>query len=254
VPLVTLTTDFGSNSFYAAALKGALYRHIPGVQVVDISHAVSPHDITQAAFLVRNSYGSFPLHTIHLLGVDTEIHLHEQYLLVEHQGQYFIGADNGIFSLIFDDAPVKVYRLKRFSPEGQGLEWWVQAAARLFESGKPEDVGEPTQVKNTKQNFKPMVDANGIRGHVVFIDHYKNVITNISKTLFDEVGRGRRFRIRFRRTEELDRISNYYSAVEPGERVCLFGETGFLEIAMNKGEAAPLLGLRTDSVIVIEFI
>lgn len=254
MPLVTLTTDFGSNSFYAAALKGLLYKYIPDVQVVEISNAVPPFDISHAAFLVRNSYTSFPQHTVHLLGVDTDIHLHAQYLLVEHLNQYFIGADNGIFSLIFDDAPVNAYRLKRFVPEVQGLEWWVHATARLLETMQPADVGEPVQIKNTKQNFKPMVDADSIRGHVVFIDHYKNVITNISKTLFDHIGRGRRFRIRFRRTEELDRISTHYSAVELGERLCLFGESGFLEIAMNRGEAAPLLGLRTDSVIVIEFI
>lgn len=254
MPLVTLTTDFGNNSFYVAALKGGLYKLMNTVQVVDLSNSIPPFDISQAAFLVRNSYPSFPEKTIHLLAVDVDLNLYAQYLLVVCKGQYFIGADNGIFSLIFDEVPEEVYRIKLQEHDLAGTHIFVQAAAKLAQNWNPLDLAEPGQIKNNKQNFQPMVDADSIRGHVVYIDHYKNVITNISKTLFDTIGRGRRFRIRFRRTEELDRISTHYSAVDAGERLCIFGESGFLEIAMNRGEAAPLLGLRTDSVIVIEFV
>lgn len=254
MPLVTLTTDFGNNSFYVAALKGGLYKLMHTVQVVDLSNSIPPFDISQAAFLVRNSYPSFPEKTIHLLAVDVDLNLYAQYLLVACKGQYFIGADNGIFSLIFDEVPEDVYRIKLQELDLAGTHFFVQAAAKLAQNWNPLDLAESGQIKNNKQNFQPMVDADSIRGHVVFIDHYKNVVTNISKTLFDSIGRGRRFRIRFRRTEELDRISTHYSAVDAGERLCIFGESGFLEIAMNRGEAAPLLGLRTDSVIVIEFV
>lgn len=254
MPLVTLTTDFGNNSFYVAALKGGLYKLMSTVHVVDLSNSIPPFDISQAAFLVRNSYPSFPEKTIHLLAVDVDLNLYSQYLLVACKGQYFIGADNGIFSLIFDEVPEDVYRIKLQEHDLAGTHIFVQAAAKLAQNWNPLDLAEPGQIKNNKQNFQPMVDADSIRGHVVYIDHYKNVITNISNNLFDTIGRGRRFRIRFRRTEELDRISTHYSAVDAGERLCIFGESGFLEIAMNRGEAAPLLGLRTDSVIVIEFV
>jgi S-adenosylmethionine hydrolase len=258
VPVITLTTDFGSESFYVAAIKGSLHRLIPNVHIVDLSNQIAPFDVAQAAFLIRNSYPSFPAKTIHLIGIDMDVNIYGQYLAVEKDGQFFIGADNGIFALVFDQEPEKVYRITHFfeskTDAFSGKNVFANAAAMLSQNWDINAIGEPARIKNFKENFQPMVDANSIRGHVVHIDHFKNVLTNISEQLFTKIARGRRFSIRFRRTEELDRISSDYSDVEPGERLCIFGETGFLEIAINRGEAAQLLGLRTGSVIIIEFL
>lgn len=258
MPVITLTTDFGSESFYVAAIKGNLLQHIPDARIVDISNNVTPFDIGEAAFLLRNSYPFFPKGSIHLIGIDIDLNLYGQYLVVEKDGHFFIGADNGIFSLIFDETPEQVYRITRFfdhkSDIFSGKNVFVKVAAQLLQTGDLTLIGEPSQIKNRKEQFHPLTDADAIRGHVVFVDHFKNVITNISEPLFEKIARGRRFRIRFRRTEELDRISNDYSDVEPGERLCIFGESGFLEIAINRGEAAPLLGLRKGTIIIIEFV
>ena len=258
MPVVTLTTDFGNESYYVAALKGSLLRLIPGVSLVDLSNNIPPFAIAQAAFLLRNAWPSFPQGTIHLIGIDIDVNLYGQYLLVEKDGQFFIGADNGIFALLFDELPERVFRINRFydhrSDSFAGHHVFAQAAAALVHSGNPEAIGVPAAIKNQKEHFKPTVDAGSIRGHVVYVDSYGNVITNISEPMFEEVGRGRRFRIRFRRTEELDRLSSNYSDVPPGERLCIFGASGFLEIAMNRGEAAQLLGLKPGSVILIEFV
>ena len=258
MPVITLTTDFGSESFYIAALKGRLHRLIPGVSIVDINNNISPFDVTQAAFLLRNAWPEFPEKTIHLVGIDLNENIYGQYLAIQMGGQYFIGADNGIFPLIFDEEPEKVHKITRFYTENtdplDGKSILINAAAQLSKTWDMATLGEPGKIKNRKQNFQPLIDSDSIRGHVVHVDHFKNVLTNISKAAFEEVARERRFRIRFRRTEELDRISQSYSDVEPGERLCLFGESGFLEIAINRGEAAPLLGLRTGSVINIEFL
>src|SRR5690606_39703484 len=101
--IITLTTDLGHKDFYQAALKGSLLSLLPAVRIVDISHDIAPFDLQQAAFIIKNSYHYFPKKTVHLIGVDSVYNKDTRYLAMKYKGYYFIGADNGIFSLIFDD-------------------------------------------------------------------------------------------------------------------------------------------------------
>src|SRR5512133_2364165 len=98
--IITLTSDWGLRDHYTGSVKGAILRQLPDAVIVDISHSIQPHNLNQAAFIVRNSYRNFPEGTIHIIGVIEEASIESPHTLVVHDGHYFIGADNGIFSMI----------------------------------------------------------------------------------------------------------------------------------------------------------
>src|SRR5512138_1750299 len=109
--IITLTSDWGLRDHYIGSVKGAILRQHPEAVIVDISHLVEPFNLNQAAFIIRNSYRSFPKGTIHILGINEEASIETPHTLVLHEGHYFIGADNGIFSLIFDEKPEQILEI-----------------------------------------------------------------------------------------------------------------------------------------------
>ncbi len=103
--IITLTTDWGIKDYYLASLKGAILKQIPDVNIIDISHDITPFDLNEASYILRNSWKDFPEDTIHLIGISSEASPDQPHLLIKEKGQYFIGADNGIFCLLFDETP-----------------------------------------------------------------------------------------------------------------------------------------------------
>ena len=256
--IVTLTTDWGSGNHYAGAVKGALLQQIPGVQIIDVTHDIACFDIMQASFVLRNAYPDFPKGTIHLLGVNTEAGIDTPHILVHHEGHYFIGADNGIFSLIFDNSPLEAVELEIMQDSDfftfSTKDVFVKAAAMIADGKALQEMGHPYQTLNERIAFKPVVHSEKIVGKVIFIDSYENVFVNIDKKLFRKVGKGRDFVIGFRLPgETIRQLQESYSDVVPGERLALFGTSGFLEIAINQGKAASLLGLQMNDTVIIEF-
>ncbi len=260
--IITLTTDMGLRDFYVAAIKGTLIRQMKDVHLVDISHEIEKFNIAQAAYLIRNSYEEFPEGTVHIIGVKPEMDAHINHVVVHVDGQYFIAADNGIFSFLFDKELTEVFELT-INQDTDDLTFptkdiFTKAAVHLAKGGTPEVIGRRTEIKNNYQRLKPLTDANSIRGHVLHVDSYENLITNISETMFNEIGRGRNFQIRCRR-EVLKVIRTNYNGVKPGEALALFSSAKFLEIALNQGSynggggAASLFGLKVDDMIRIEF-
>ena len=110
MPLISITSDFGSDSHYVAALKAHILQLLPGATILDISHNITSHNILQAAFVVRNSYKNFPDGSVHLIAVDSNIDKYKKYLVLEHANQYFITSDNGIADLLFDIDPSPVWQ------------------------------------------------------------------------------------------------------------------------------------------------
>ncbi len=108
MPIITLTSDWGQRDYFLAAVKGKIMSLMPEVSIIDISHGISPFNLKQASFIIRNSYPHFPKGTVHMLSVLTEKTEKTPHLAVQYNGQFFIGADNGIFSLIFDKDPEKI--------------------------------------------------------------------------------------------------------------------------------------------------
>jgi S-adenosylmethionine hydrolase len=256
--IITITSDFGSSDPYLAAMKGELLSQLEMVNIIDISNDVEKFNIPQAAYILKNCYKSFPSNTVHLVMVG--IHSPEiDYVIIKHQDQYLVGQDNGLFSLVFENEPILAYQLNLSAPpelasfpEKAVL---IQAASHLSRGGVPEVIAEPIQGLASMISYAPVVQNETIRASVQYIDTYGNVITNLSKDLFNKHVMGRNVDIRFRIPHaRVTRMSKKYSDVDGGDIVALFNSSGFLEIAINSGKAAGLLGIRINDTISINFV
>ncbi len=252
--IITLTSDWGLTDHYAASMKGKIMASVPGAGVVDISHAVKPFNLRQASYIIKNSYPDFPEGTIHILAVNTVHDGSQKNAVIFYHGHYFIGTDNGLLSLIFDRTPDKMRELDPPNAKGtfSSVEQMIETA-RQIAGGKPlEKMGKPKEQLAKQLHFKPVVTDDSIRGLVIYVDNYENVITNITETLFKENMKGRKFKIECR-SEQITEISNYYPDVPAGDIVAFFNRSGHLEIAINKGNASGLLGLQVDDPVSIHF-
>ena len=261
--IITLTTDMGLRDHYVAAVKGAILSQHPEAQIVDISHQVAPFDNMHTAFVLRNAYPEFPRGSIHIIGVNSEADGHTPHLVVRHDGHFFVGADNGIFSLLFDTKPQECFELT-IKLDTDHLAFptkniFVKAACHIARGGTPEVIGRKILNVREQLNFRPVMLSDAIKGAVIHIDGYGNVVTNITRVHFDELVKAHTYRISFGRSmHDITTISGTYSDVPAGERVAFFGATGFLEIAVNKGVAgggggaAQLLGLRVADPVRLE--
>lgn len=262
--LITLTSDMGLKDYYVASVKGAIFSQLPDAKIVDVSHNIPPFDIVHAAFVIKNTFKDFPKNTIHIIGIDAATNNENKHLIVQNHDQYFIGSDNGIFSLIFDKQPDGAWAINRSEdlPEFSfpTKDVFVPIACHLARGGLPTVVGKPIEKLKTKQLFRPIIDKNSIKGMVCYIDKYGNLMTNISQKLFREVGKNRAFKIYLTKSEySIQKIHQKYNEVPEGERVALFGSSGLLEIAINKGVqgsgggASQLFGISINDIISLEF-
>lgn len=252
--IITLTTDFGLKGYYVAALKGTLLSRNPDINIIDISHQINPYDIVQGAFILRNAYRHFPKGSIHLLCVDNS---NKQLSLIafERDGHFFIGPDNGVFSLIFNELPRQCYRLEVKNGNSFPLNNALAKAVEHLTFGKPLlEIGLPTGKTERRIALQPVISTSQIRGSVIYIDHYDNVIVNIQRPLFEKVGNGRPFKLFFKRHDPIVQLSQNYHDVAIGETLCLFNAADHLEIAINMGQAASMLGLKLDDMVQVDFI
>ena len=255
--IITLTTDLGDKDIYQAALKGSILKLLPGASIVDITHNVSAFNVQQAAFILKNSFHYFPDGTVHLIGIDTVFNKETKYLAVNYKNHFFVGSDNGIFSLMFNADPDEMVEINIM----QDLKFlhfplahiFVKTACHLADGGKLRDIGLPVSSIDKKMNLQPVIEKNLIKGVVIYIDSFQNVITNITKEFFNQVQQGRNFTLSFKRNETINHLSWYYNEVPEGEKLCLFGISDHLEIAINKGNASGLLGLNLGDTVIINF-
>ncbi len=257
MPVITLTSDWGTKDHYLASVKGTILKQVPEARIIDISHQIPPHNLTEAAFVLKNCYRDFPPGTIHIIGVSTEESEKNPHTAVFADGQYFIGADNGIFSLLFEKGADKVVEITLMQDSEfftfSSRDRFVKAAALLAAGEDISKLGTEREALNQKILFAPVVDANVIKGMVIYIDNYENVITNITLEKFKEVGKNRKYIIGFR-GEETRKLYESYSDVPVGELLALFGCNGHLEIAMNNAPASSLLGLFPNDPVRVEFL
>jgi hypothetical protein len=257
--IITLTTDWNRNDFYVGALKGALLQKCHNGQIVDISHQIQPFNIAQSAFVLRNSYSFFPKGSIHIIGVSTDLALFERYLAVKAHGHYFIGADNGVFGLILQNDIEKAVEIDLTENEKPGtfpeLYIFAEATAHIFKKHELAKLGKPAEDVKKQIPLRATVDEAGITGGVIYIDSYKNAITNISKHFFEEAIGDKRYEILVQSNHyKIRGVSSNYGDVPVGELVAVFNSVDLLEIAINNGNAAELLNLTTNSNVRIRFI
>jgi S-adenosylmethionine hydrolase len=252
-PLLTLTTDFGTDDFHLPRLKAHLLSAVPGLEIVDISHATPTYDIVRAAFIFTKCWAHFPTGTIHLLSVYDYYQPRGRFLATTVEGHYFIAPDNGLFSLLFGRIPEKTYVLDGYATDAALPEIYAGAVAHLCEQEPFDEIGQQTTRFTERLAFQPVIGPNYIRGSAVFVDRFENVSTNISRSLFEEVGRGRGFQLLVKRMAPLDGLSFDYHDVPEGEALCRFDSDDQLEIAVNLGKAATLLGIQVEDTVQIEF-
>lgn len=251
--LITFLSDFGDRDHYVSAVKAKIYAADLGLTIVDITHSIEPFNIAHGAFVLKSVFRDFPEGTVHIVGVNSINRGDDNYVALELEGHYFIGTDNGIFSLLSQELPSQVVRLPHngdtIFPE---KDIFAVAACELANRGKLESIGEETpELKRMIGRELRITDAM-ILGNIIHVDHYGNLIVNVDLETFDAARAGRSFTIKFAR-EGVSRINDSYRDVDEGDCCVTFNSLGLLEISINKGNAAQLLGLKYDSPVIISF-
>jgi S-adenosylmethionine hydrolase len=254
MPVITLTSDWGTKDHFLASVKGAILRRLPGAVIIDITHEIRHFDIKQASFVVREAYKQFPEGSIHMVSIDSIESIKQSHIVLKANGHYFIGADNGLFSLILDEAPEQIVILG--TPQDTGYftfperDRFAKAACHLAEGKEMVELGEITTRLNVKLHMKAIVEKNLIKGRVMYVDAYENAYINITEQEFRENVGNRPFSINFKRPDYLiNKIVQAYEDVNEVEMCALFSTSGFLQIAVNKGRASSLLGLVLDTPV-----
>jgi S-adenosylmethionine hydrolase len=256
MPVVTLTTDWGIKDFYAGAFKGALLSEVENIVIVDISHQVHPFDVLNGAFIFRNAYRKFPNGTIHVIGLVAQVSNGQGLLVIRNEGQYFIGMNDGFFSLVFDEMPGDIISIDPSDEKHTAFDQAavIKATVHLLKEGSFNDLGKPVKSFVQKTHLRPVIEESIIKGTVIYIDAFENVITNITEELFEKTGKGRKFEINARRNEYIiTALSEKYNDVERGQLLALFNSAGYLELALNQGNAAGLLGMKYGDIVRIDF-
>ena len=257
MPIVTLTTDFGEKDWYAPAFKGAILKAAPAVQLIDITHQIEPFDIVQAALVLKNSWMEFPDGTIHLLAVNCVYSSQPRFVAVRHRGHYFFAPDNGILTLLLGD--IEITDIRQLEDSIAPAHFAVKhvfalALEQLSAHFNFDQLGTASEeILLRRILLRPVIHTHQIRGTVMHIDHFENVILNIDRELFEEVRKNRSFSLYFKRNDPIVSLSSNYSDVPTGEILCLFNSIGLLEIAINFGKAATLLGLKKEDVVELVF-
>lgn len=270
--IITLTTDLGLRDHYVSVIKAQLLSGLDDCQIVDISHDVSPFNLAEAAYYLNNAKDNFPKGTVHFIGVDhlpfisiakSESNLYP--IIMKLNDQYFVGCDNGLFSLIngYENAQ-EIVKIDDFTAT-TSLRFptrnvYIPAIIRLCKGEPLDQIGEEHADLKKAYTTQPTVDTDLIKGTVIHEDKYGNVVVNITEKLFNEVGGGNPFTIYFKTTQYfIVNISSNYYDVPMGEKLALFNDDGFLEIAINKGVegsgggASSLLGMHVKDIVRIEF-
>lgn len=279
--IITLTTDYGLKDHFVGALKGKILTEFPAATIIDISHDIDHFNAVEASYILGAAYLSFPKGTVHLIGVDSELNTENQHVAIEWNEHFFVCADNGILTMLTQKVtPQKMVAINihdRLNFETTDLDVFVAVACHLAKGGLLNVIGKEIQGLKQLKDLKPIVseDKNTIKGFVIYIDHFGNVVTNISKQLFIEVAKNRDFEIPLlqkrnqKKSSPIRKIYTKYSDIAldkkypiksfEGDKLAVFNEAGFLEIAIFRGNpnsigsAASLLGLGFRDVITVEF-
>lgn len=261
--IITLTSDMGIADHYLSTVKAALLSRAPEAQVVDVSHHVRHFDLQHAAYVLGSAWQHFPMGTVHIIGVKSELTANTPHVIVHYMSHYFIGADNGIFSLLFPESPEDVFEISYHHAE----DWYfpmrgifATCAAHLAKGGAPELVGRRVSEIRKIRVLAPSVDDLAIKGAAIHFDHFGNIHTNIHKSLFDLHQANRSFVITTRiRHMQVNKISNDFAEVTPGSLVAMWGSNGNLILGINQGSdahggsARSLLGAKLHDPVKIEF-
>ena len=272
--IITLTTDFGIQDAYVAAMKGVILGINPEATIVDICHSIEPQNIAQAAFVISTAYDYFPQDTIHVVIVDPGVGSQRRAIILRTSKAFFIAPDNGVLSYVIGDSSDKsfaeegnlpIVKLKRLPSGSQAIsltnpKFWRHPVSATFHGrdifapvaaylslGVPlEEFGKAITSLLVFPIPRPQVGSNGkLIGHVLHIDHFGNLITNIrkeflpSRKLYVEIG-----------GQCIEGLSTSYA--EGDKLLAILGSSGYLEVAMKGGSAAGLLRAKAGDEVRIK--
>ena len=258
--IITLTTDFGSADHYVACIKGVILQQAPDVQIVDITHAIGAHDVVHGAFVLRQAFDYFAEGTIHVVVVDPGVGTTRRLLAASYDGQIILAPDNGTVSLVHRDfaldelrhiANSRLFR-QDVSPTFHGRDILAPVAGHLARGTSLVNVGpiiDQLEILNLEQ--PALLPRGGIQGQVLYVDHFGNLITNISEAdLAAAVGSATDLSVHVGPLR-VGPLRITYADVNPGEIVAILGSTGMLEVAVNQGHAASQLRAAPGTVVVV---
>lgn len=254
--IITLTTDFGDESGYAGVMKGVILTVNPDCQIIDITHRVSQQDVEEAAFLLNNSFSYFPEHSIHVVVVDPGVGSERKPILVETDKYWFVGPDNGVFSFMFLmegfkkvwEITNKSYFLPEISSTFHGRDIFAPVAAHLSLGVSAEELGKELKGFVMLKDLEPEVETGVIKARVVYTDRFGNLISNISKDLFNRLVADKSFNISVG-GKTIQKLSLSYADVRDGEVLALFGSSQWLEISVKNGNCQKELDIKKGAEI-----
>lgn len=258
--IITLTTDYGGKDAFAAAMKGVILKICPIAQIIDITNEISPQDIWEAAFTLRSGYSHFPKGTVHLAVVDPGVGSGRRPIVVVTESYYFVGPDNGLFTLIYQEAErIRVhhitsthYYLPTPGPTFHGRDIFAPIAGWLAKGIPSGNFGEEI-TDYVKMNIPvPKTTQSSIDGHIVHIDRFGNIITNITYTdiqvLFPEGVDLNAASVGFA-GKSIRGLKKFYSEAAPGEPGAIINSSGALEIFMFKQNARTALSVKRGDAV-----
>lgn len=253
--VITLTTDFGLQDYYVSAMKAVMLDIAPDVRLVDISHEIPSQDIMAGSWILQNSAMLFLPQTVHTVVVDPGVGTDRKPIALQIGDQFFVGPDNGIFSLLTEEKDFRAVRLtnKKYwrdnpSKTFHGRDIFAPVSAHLSEGVDLEELGDPVDDLVTYRWTVPIADKDGLEGMVIHIDKFGNLITNITESLLKDVIGDKSVKIYVGNTI-LHEIAATFGAVTEGEPVAYIGSSGMLEIGINKGSAEQMLGVQKGAQV-----
>jgi S-adenosylmethionine hydrolase len=253
--IVTFLSDFGESDHYVAAVKAKILSVNSGIRIIDISHQIGKCDLAHGAFVIRSVFRDFPRGTVHLVAVNSVGGSEDNFIALEMHGHYFVGTDNGIFGLISDEEARIIVNINTLNPVRSTFPTrtvLAVAAAKIASGTAITDLGPRVATYRRMMGRQLKANKKMITGHVLRVDHYGNLITNIDRETFNILSKDKKFTISFAR-ERVSRIHEFLHQVDPGDVFVIFNDLGLMEIGVNMGNAMNLLGLKYDSPVMINF-
>ena len=254
-PIITLLTDFGLQDGYVASMKGVILQICPDAKLVDISHLIPAQNIRSGAFVLYSSYDNFPNGTIHLAVVDPGVGTQRGAVAIRTNSFFFVGPDNGLFSLILrKEAKWEARRLENsqflrspVSNTFHGRDLFAPVAAHLASGVDFHTLGPACDLMFPRWG-EPIAGRGEVRGEVIHIDRFGNAITNVPGEILEKQGPPCKWSIRAGELT-IDSIQQTYGRAGAREALALTGSSGFIEIAVNQGNAASELKLEQGTVV-----
>jgi S-adenosylmethionine hydrolase len=260
-PIITLTTDFGSNDHFVGVMKGVILDIVPEAEIVDICHSVQAFDVLDGALTISQAYSYFPSHTVHIVVVDPGVGTARRPILASSDKYHFVAPDNGVLSLVYAresrmhvrHITAEHYFLQPISNTFHARDIFSPVAAYLAKEVDALKFGEEIEEYVKFAAPKPRaLDENRLRGVVLKVDRFGNLVTNITPQdapmLFEAGASGFKIVVGSR---EITELRNAYAEGAPGEVIGILGSMGFLEIAANRGAAAQLTGVGKGNEVIV---